>query len=275
MLVTNFFAFIGICVTIFGVIQGLDYLRNEQYKKEYEVTLYDYDIQNLIGNNHMSEKIKIYYQNNIVTNLYYKPYKIKNTGRKSINPSDYIENICIETGDNIVLGAQLSLYSNSYIQKNIIEKTSITENKICFPNILLNSDDYFQINIITKEFPKSNRIIGTISGIKKFNISNNTLQYKLNISKKIILWLFLIIIAFIVFLLVYIILYIIMQKVKGKKFIKKFNCNTQISKIFSIYYFKKIKYIRKNSTNIDRDIKKLNEEVKKYINDFNNKNDKF
>lgn len=183
-IITKVFTLIGIFCTIITFIQGISYLYNKEYRNENELTLYDYDIQKII-NNDISDKIKIYYQDDIVENLYYKSYKIKNTGKKAINPIDYIENICIETCNNVILDAQLISYSNSYIQKNIIDKTIINENQVCFPNILLNPDDYFHINIITKEVPKSNNINGTVSGIKKIIINNsNRTEYKINKAKK-------------------------------------------------------------------------------------------
>uniref|UniRef100_UPI00402734FC hypothetical protein n=1 Tax=Candidatus Ventrenecus sp. TaxID=3085654 RepID=UPI00402734FC len=65
----------------------------------------------------------------------------------------------------------------------------------------------------------------------------------------------------------------ILYKNRVKKFMKFFKCDKQISEIFSTYYFEKIKYIKRNSTNIDKDIKLLNKEIKKYINDKKNKSD--
>ena len=152
--------------TILGFIQTFDYFYNRQYRQESEITIYDYDSQKLIRSN-SSNKIKIYYQDNLVENLYYKSFTIKNTGIRPMNPNDYIENICIETSNNIILDSQIISSSNSYIKENITEKSIIEKNKICFPNILLNSDDYFQIDIITKDVPKNNNITGVVLGINK------------------------------------------------------------------------------------------------------------
>lgn len=88
--------------TILGFIQTFDYFYNRQYRQESEITIYDYDSQKLIRSN-SSNKIKIYYQDNLVENLYYKSFTIKNTGIRPMNPNDYIENICIETSNNIIL----------------------------------------------------------------------------------------------------------------------------------------------------------------------------
>lgn len=267
------FAIIGVFSTIIGCVEGINFLCNKEYKKENEITIYNYDSQGLVKKN-ISNKVKIYYQDNIVKNLYYKSFTIKNTGRKEIKPSDYVENLCIEENNNSILDAQLISYSNSYIQKNIIEKTIIDENKICFPNILLNSNDYFQINVITKDFPKSNKVTGLISGINKINVDNsNTKKYKLNLGKKIFAIFSMIFVPFIIVIIFQILIGLILYKNRVKKFMKLFKCDKQISEIFSTYYFKKRKYIKRNSTNIDKDIKLLNKEIKKYINDKKNKSD--
>lgn len=49
---------------------------------------------------------------------------------------------------------------------------------------------------------------------------------------------------------------------------KKFKCDKQISELLSTYYFKKIKSIKKESKNIDKDINSFNKEIEKNINDI-------
>lgn len=172
--------------------------------------------------------------------------------------------------ENTIFDAQLISYSNTYIQKNIIENAIIENNKICFPNILLNSDDYYQINIITNELPKNIKFSGIISGISKININNSeTAQYKITFAKKVSTIIIIIMIIFCLGIISQFSIYFIMQKLKIKKFMIIFKCDEQIAKIFSPYYFEKVKYIRKNSKNIDKDMKTINKKLKKYINDIN------
>lgn len=266
--IIKIFTIIGIIVTISSFIDLIVKINNREYRKEKEITIYYYDSEKIIKNS-ISNKIKLYYENNLVQNIYYKSFLIKNTGKKEINPIDYIENLCIEISESNILDAQLISYSNTYIQKNIIENTIIENNKICFSNVLLNSDDYYQINVITDELPKNIKVSGTISGISKLNINNSkTVQYKITVAKKVSTIIIITVIIFVLAVIIQFLIYFIIQKLRIKRFMTTFKCDEQIAKIFSTYYFEKIKNIRKNGKNVDKDIKSINKELKKYINDI-------
>ena len=250
---------------IMGTIYGIDYFANKDYKKEKELTVYTYDVQKLL-NNHLSDNVKILYQDKVVNNLYSKSFTIKNTGKKEVDPTDYVENICIEIDDNTILDAQLVSYKNKYIQKNIINNTSIGENRTCFPNILLNSDDYYQINIITNKNPRVFRITGVVSGIAKINLNNsNTAQYKISTSRKVFAVIVTIGFPVVLALSLQLLISELLHRRRIKKFMEIFKCDKWTSELLSTYYFKKIDTIEKNSNNIDKEKKELKKEIKKYI----------
>ena len=253
-----------------GTVYGIDYFVNRDYKKEKELTVYTYDVQKLL-NNHVSDNIKILYQDKVIKNLYSKSFTIKNTGKKEVNPTDYVENICIVFDDNTILDAQFVAYKNKYIRKNIINNTLIEENKVCLPNILLNSDDYYQINIITNDNPRNVRITGVVSGVAKININNsNTMQYKVNASRKVFTVIVAIGFPVILALMLQLLISELLHKRREKKFMELFKCDKWTSELLSTYYFKKIDSIEKNSNNVDKDRRELKKEIKKYISEMKN-----
>lgn len=268
-IIFKIFAVIGVLSSCITFYDKINYFQNKEYKKENEITIYNYDAQNLVKKNSL-DKIKIYYQNELIENLYNKFLTIKNTGKKPIEPNGYIENICIKTDGEKILDLQLISYSNSYIKKNINEKTIIEESKVCFPNILLNPDDYFQINIITSKFPKNIEVGGVIFGIDKFEInSDNTYNYKIGKLRKMFSIIKDLYIIFIILIIILFFMQYIMHRKMTNKFTKKFQCNKNISKLFSMYYYTRIKSIKKNSTNKEKDLKMIDNEMKKCIDELN------
>lgn len=259
------YRFLEAVALFFGITQGISWLLDSQDK---QITIFNYDSQPLIENI-ISNDIKLQYKDKIVDNLYYKFFTIKNTGKKEIVPNDYIENICIMLNDNSILGVQLISSSNSYIKKNIIENTYVENNKMCFPKILLNSDDYYQVNVIMKNFPKYVSVSGVISGINKIDINNtSTITYKLNHIKKHVIYLIIIVIA-VIAVISFLLISSIVEKVKNKKnekkFMEIFKCDLYISKLLSNIYFKELKTIKKNNQYTSKEIEQINKKFEKYI----------
>ena len=65
----------------------------------------------------------------------------------------------------------------------------------------------------------------------------------------------------------------LVYKYRTKKFVEIFNCDKSNAEIFCSYYFKKIKFIKRNSKTINKDIKEVNKEIKKYLINTQNKSD--
>lgn len=244
------------------------FIKDRQYLSVKELSILPEDAFGLLNNSVSSNKLSILYDGEKVSNLYYKKYIIKNTGRIEITPEDYIENVCISF-DYKILEINLEYASNDYIKTNILNNSTLTEKSICFPKILLNSEDYYILKVITEKPIANFNISAVITGVKKINIDyrNSKIVQRTNFSKEIniICNVFLSIIVLVVVIMI--ICYII-HKTRVKKFIKEFNCSKIVSDIYANYYYKKVRRIKKNNTMDDSEklIKTFNRDMKKEIN---------
>jgi hypothetical protein len=255
------FFVIGVVASILGIysfISGKSYIPTKQ------LTIYEYDVVSLFSKNLNKEELDILYKNEKVNNLYMLKYTIKNNGKDEIIPSDYIENISLSGNFGKIIECNIIDSSNSYIKKSITEQTILDDNLITFPNILLNSNDYYTITIIITEIPTDISFNTVISGIS--NINYNTERKLLEENTKLKAFShFIIIMSFIVCIpIVFSMFYTIyIEKYRKAKFKKIFHCSDKDADCFANYYYKKMKKLKKENQN--EKIKELDNQIKEVI----------
>lgn len=267
-IVASFFTIVGVISSVLGIysfIFGKDYIPNKK------LTIYEYDIVSFFNKEINKEELNILYKNEKVNNLYMIKYTIKNNGKDEIIPSDYIENISLSGNWGKIIECNVIDSNNNYIRKNITEKTAIKDNIIIFPNILLNSNDYYSITVITTDFPTNLSYNAVISGIS--NINYNTERSILEESEKSkSLYNFIVSILSIICLgiTIFITYFASNHSYQKFKFMMEFNCSDKEADLFADFYYRKLKKLKKE--NKMKEQKELNNQFKEYISNICNKN---
>lgn len=238
--------------TIFSIFFLKPYYPNK------EITLYTHNIVNLFNKQFNTDKIDISYNDEKVNNLYMSQYTIRNTGNLEIIPEDYIERIKI-TGDfGRIIDINIVECSSKYIKETLETNVQTEESNLILPNILLNVDDYYTINIISDKPPIKIGLSYALSGIKEINCIKDYNSFNENIKWH---WRYrilnIIMILIISLVIIIIISFIYSYNKKEIKFLsKKFKCSLFDAKLLSKVYYKRIDEIN----NLD-----LNDEEKKML----------
>lgn len=122
------------------------------------------DVLGVINTPENASNLKVTYNNIELKTLYILKLVIKNNGRKPVNKKDIIKPILIKFDDNSVI---ISAKITGSFPHNINKKISFDEktNIITTTFDLLNKNDYYEINVLTKTYNNTFVIDGHILGI--------------------------------------------------------------------------------------------------------------
>lgn len=115
-----------------------------------------------------SESIKIFYNDQAVSNLTYAKYRFINNGSKPITSSDHVENLSILFPDTITI-LKFNITPATIMSGNLVDK-----NLVIFDSKLLNPGDYFDLEITASGtfMPKNVKINGRIIGVTDYSLSD-------------------------------------------------------------------------------------------------------
>lgn len=270
-IILTIFTVIGVISSILGIYS---FISGKNYIPTKKLTIYEYDTVSLFSKKINKEELDILYKNEKVNNLYMLKYTIKNNGKDEITPSDYVENISLSGNFGKIIECNIVDSSNNYIKKSITEQTILNDNLITFPNILLNSNDYYTITVITTEIPTDISFNTVISGISNIDYNTERKILEENIKLKIYSH-FIILMSFIIVIptIFYMFCIVCVGLYRKSKFKKVFHCSDKEADLFSNYYYKKVKKLKKE--NQTEKIKELDNQIKEiFITDFSNSNNK-
>lgn len=266
-IIEKIFCVIGVISSIFTLysfILGKDYMPTKK------LTIYEYDTVSLFNKKINKEELDILYKNEKVNSLYMIKYTIQNNGKDEITPNDYIENISLLGNFGKIIEVSVVDSSNSYIKKSVIEQTIINDNLITFPNILLNSNDYYTISIITTELPTDISFNTVISGIANIDYNTERKILEENIKLKTYRnFIFLILLIIVIPIVSYMFSMVFIGLYRKSKFKKTFHCSDKEAELLSNYYYKRIK--KENQT---EKIKEFEDQIKELLSNCNNSNNK-
>lgn len=244
----------GIIYTFFSIFFLKPYYPNK------EISLYEYKVISLFNKQLDMDNLKVSYNDIDIENLYLNQFTIKNTGNVEIIPEDYIEKIKLDGDWGKIIDIDVVECNNKYIKETLQSDILVEESYITLPNVLLNSNDYYTISIISEKRPKIN-LSYAISGINKINIEQNynSIEKNIQLQSKYVKIISILSLGFSAIILIYIFFPIIKTNRSVKQFKNKFNCSTENASISYKVYNRRLKEIEESSYNIKEKEKKIND----------------
>lgn len=142
-----------------------------------QITIYRDNEALLFNQKINSPDLIVTYKGETVQALEMLEFTIQNTGKETIHVEDYEMPIFLYSNSgNRFLQVTIKDSNNSILKNQVAESISIVDNTIFFPNVLLNSNDYYTVTIILDR-PPSPQSVGfncRISGISSLKYVDRT-----------------------------------------------------------------------------------------------------